>query len=172
MSEEKQVSEQTYGEVVAFLLKEAELLDEGRYQDWLQLLTEDVNYQMPVRVTPERGQGNGIIHNIGYLNENRGSLEMRIRRMETAYAWAENPSSRTRHFVSNIRVEAGDHEDEVKVRSYLLLYRSRQDRPDFELLSGERQDILRRIEGTWKLARRTIIVDQTCLNVANLSNFY
>jgi len=164
-------------EVLDFLHREAALLDEGRYREWLSLLTEDVVYRIPVRLTRERppqGGYGGIAEGMLHMDEDRASLEMRVARLETGFAWAEDPPSRLRHFVTNVRVGEpvrGDRGEEVEVRSYLLLFRSRWDRPDFTFLSAERQDLLRRENGGWKLARRLVILDHSSLPTHNLSFF-
>jgi 3-phenylpropionate/cinnamic acid dioxygenase small subunit len=98
-------------------------------------------------------------------------LELRVRRLETEYAWAEDPPSRTRHFVTNVRIAEGEEEDEVAVRSNLLLYRSRGSVPHYDLLSAERKDVLRKEEDQWKLRRRVILLDHAVLTTHNLSVF-
>ena len=74
--------------------------------------------------------------------EDHGSLEARVARLETEYAWAEDPPSRTRRLVSNIRVEAGEAEGTLRAKSNLLIYRGRYDSPSYNLIAGERQDVL------------------------------
>lgn len=162
---------ETYWEVYSFLVQEAELLDERREREWLELFTDDAEYLMPVRVNRERGEGDGFSEEAFYFEETRGSLELRVRRLETEYAWAEDPPSRTRHFVTNIRVAQGEEEDEVAVRTNLLLYRSRGSEPHHDLLSAERKDVLRKEDGQWKLRRRVILLDHSVLETHNLSVF-
>ncbi|AEV16358.1 Naphthalene dioxygenase small subunit [Thermus sp. CCB_US3_UF1] len=164
-------------EILEVLYREAELLDEGRYREWLALTTEDVVYQVPVRLTrerpPEGGYG-GVSPSMYHLDEDRTSLEMRVARLETGFAWAEDPPSRLRHFVSNVRVglpQETARGTEVEVRSNLLLFRSRWDRPEFTLLSAERRDLWRRQEDGWRLARRLVILDHSTLPTHNLSFF-
>jgi ethylbenzene dioxygenase beta subunit len=107
-----------------------------------------------------------------HLDEDRDSLELRVDRLGTGFAWAEEPPSRIRHFVSNVRVEPVEGSaDEVAVRSSVLIYRSRWDRAGYDLLSGERHDILRRMDTGWQLARRRVILDNTTLPTLNLSFF-
>ena len=60
--------------------------------------------------------------------------------------------------------------DEVRVKSNLLIYRARGDAPA-ELICAERWDVLRRVEGRWKLARRTVLLDHTSLPTENLAIF-
>ncbi|RDI94794.1 aromatic-ring-hydroxylating dioxygenase subunit beta [Meiothermus sp. QL-1] len=160
------------------LYQEAELLDEGRYREWLGLLAEDVRYQVPVRVTKERGpEGgvSGVMEGMCHLDEDYTSLEMRVARLETGFAWAEDPPSRLRHFVTNVRI--GEPKptplgEEAEVRSNLLIFRSRWDRPDYTLLAAERRDVWRQVDGGWRLARRTVILDSATLPTHNLSFFF
>ncbi len=166
-----ETSAETYWEVYSFLMHEAELLDERRERDWLNLFTEDAEYLMPVRVNRERAEGEGFSEEAYYFEETRGSLELRVRRLETEYAWAEDPPSRTRHFVTNVRVAEGDEEDEVAVRSNLLLYRSRGSDPRHDLISAERKDVLRKEDGRWRLRKRVILLDHHVLETHNLSVF-
>ncbi len=167
-----ETSPETYWEVYSFLMREAELLDEHREREWLGLFTDDAQYLMPVRVSRERGGGDGFDWNSNYFEETRGSLELRVRRLETEYAWAEDPPSRTRHFVSNVRISPGEEEDEVAVKSNLLLYRSQGSDPHHDLLSAERRDILRREDGQWKLRRREILLDHSVVMTHNLAMFF
>ena len=163
-------------DVVDFLYREAELLDEGRYREWLALLTEDVRYQVPIRQARERGADESAVTGVStemfHLDEDRSSLELRVERLETGFAWAEDPPSRIRHFVSNVRAaRAEGREDELVVRSSVLVYRSRWDRPEHDLLSGERHDVLRRAGDGWLLALRSVVLDSTTLPTLNLSFF-
>lgn len=156
--------------VAEFLYREAELLDDGRLRDWLGLLTEDVIYQVPIRTAREFG-ASGVATDMFHLDEEYSSLELRVERVETGFAWAEDPPSRLRHFVTNVRVEELS-ESEVAVRSNVLVYRSRWDKPAHDLLSGERHDVLRRVNGEWRLASRRVILDSTTLPTLNLSFFF
>jgi len=157
-------------EIQNFLYHEAELLDSRKFEQWLELLTDDITYEMPVRVTRERDHAD-THSEMAHFSEDRRTLELRVKRLATGYAWAENPPSRTRHFVSNIRIEQTAKSNEVMVRSNLLVYRSRGSSTQADLISGERIDFLRSVEGRWKLAKRTIMVDQTVLDTQNLAIF-
>ncbi|PTQ50857.1 MAG: aromatic-ring-hydroxylating dioxygenase, beta subunit [Hydrogenibacillus schlegelii] len=160
-------------EIEAFLYLEAELLDDQRFQEWLALLTDDVQYVMPVRITREKAQGKGIIKNMSHFVETKYTLRKRIERLDSEYAWAEDPPSRTRHFVSNIRI-APDRPDagEVSVKSNVLVYRSRGDDPTYDILSAERHDVLRRTPEGWRLASRTIYLDHSVVTTRNLAIFF
>lgn len=163
-------------EIAEFLYHEAELIDDGRLREWLELMTEDVVYQVPIRVQREQTDDSrvtGVMGNSFHLDENYTSLEMRVDRIETGFAWAEDPPTRLRHVIGNVRVKAdGDAPEEVAVRSNLLLYHARWDRPDYHVLSGERHDVLRRVDSAWKLARRKVVLDNTVIPTLNLSFFF
>lgn len=164
------VDEHVLGRVAAFLYYEAELLDNGEFENWLGVLTDDVRYRMPVRVTHENRKENEFNTRMSHFDETRQTLEMRVARLCTATAWAEKPPSRTRHFVTNIRVvSATDNTFEVK--SNLLLYRNRGDSPEHDLLSAERHDYLREVGERMKLASRLILIDQSSLSTLNLAVF-
>lgn len=157
--------------VQGFLEHEASLLDSGRFGEWLDQLSHDVVYRAPVRVTRRVG-ATSRTPDMFHFDENRQSLELRVRRLGTGVAWAEDPPSCTRRFVTNVRVELRSPDDaEVSVTSYLLLYRSRGDDGSFDLVSAERHDVLRAVDGGWRLARREAMVDQTTLGTKNLAVF-
>lgn len=154
-----------------FLYREAELLDDGRLHEWLELLTEDVQYRVPRRLERERGSEQPEISEEGFLyREDLGTIETRVKRYDHEYAWAENPPTRTRRFVSNVRIEPGD-DSTVTVKSNLLLYRDRGDDMEHDLVVGERVDRLRRVDGELKLAKRDVKLDQPVLTTKNLSFF-
>lgn len=164
-----QVPDATIREVTEWLFHEAELLDDGRYQQWLELVTEDLHYVVPLRVTREREAGTDIVPGMTHMDDDKDTMEMRVLRLETEYAWAEDPPSRARHYITNIRVAPGDTAEELHVKSNMLLYRTRGDVPTYDVLSGERRDVLRRTDEGLQLARRTIVLDQTTVMTHNLA---
>ena len=91
-----------YGEVVEFLYQEAELLDTGRFRDWLALMTEDLSYRMPVRVTRVGRKQKDYSDEMEIFSDDLSSMRLRVDRLATGSAWAEDPPSRTRHLVSDI----------------------------------------------------------------------
>ncbi|MEA2254398.1 MAG: hypothetical protein QOG35_443 [Solirubrobacteraceae bacterium] len=154
-----------------FLVIEADLLDQRRYEEWLDMLTEDVVYRMPVRVTRSPSLEGSVLDGMDHFNEDRFSLRRRVERFATEHAWTEDPPSRTRHFVSNVRCHPGEREDETVARSYLLLFRSRLDVRPPDFVVGERTDVLRLVDGRLLLARRDFLVDESVLRTQNLAVF-
>jgi 3-phenylpropionate/cinnamic acid dioxygenase small subunit len=159
-------------EIEELLLAEAELLDDRRFQDWLALFARDLRYEMPLRVSRETGDDGETVSHGRRIDDTLETLTIRVQRLDSEYAWAENPPSRTRHFVSNIRVEPTERPDEYRVRSNVLLYRSHGDSAAYNLLTADRRDVLRRTADGWEIARRTVILDQTTLATHNLSFFF
>lgn len=157
-----------YGEVIEFLYGEADLLDTYRFKEWLGLLAEDVRYDMPVRTNQYRAAGEGF-QDMAFFDDNYVSLKTRVMRLETEFAWAETPPSRTRHFVSNVLVSAGELGGELAVRLNFMVTRTRADH-GYQMFTGRREDTLRRMPGGgFKIARRRIFGDQTVLTNTNLS---
>jgi 3-phenylpropionate/cinnamic acid dioxygenase small subunit len=158
-----------YGRAVDFLVDEAAALDDNRMEDWLELLHPDVTYRAPTRITRERAAGNGFSDESYHLLEDLDSLTTRVERLSTDYAWAEDPPSRARRFVTNFRVfdDAGD----LRVHSNVLLYRERLDDGASHLMSAERRDTLRDTPGGLRLLNREVLLDHGLLGVPNLALF-
>ena len=157
-----------------FLFLEAELLDDRKLREWLDLLTDDVRYWMPLRhkllerpedLSDELAKpGEGY-----YFNDDKKSLRIRVERLYAKNAWAEMPPSRTRHLISNIRIKKDDGL-EISVHSNFIVYRTRME-ADQDIFVGTRQDLLRRVDGALKIVKRTIILDQAVLSAKNISVF-
>jgi 3-phenylpropionate/cinnamic acid dioxygenase small subunit len=158
-------------EVCAFLHYEAELLDERRFDEWIDLLDDSLRYRMPVRATRPDRQGSEFSEEMYHFDDTKLTLKMRVDRLNSGDAWAEVPPSRTRHFVTNIRVAAVADAGSIGVRSNLLLARTRGDEAVYQWLTSERRDVLRRVEGDWRLAERMILLDATTLPTYNLAFF-
>jgi 3-phenylpropionate/cinnamic acid dioxygenase small subunit len=157
-----------------FFYLEAELLDDRRLREWLDLLTDDVHYWMPVRHNPlERSPDlSDELSKPGeayYFNDNKNTLKVRVERVYAKNAWAEMPPSRTRHLVSNIRVSNASG-SEIEVQSNFLCYRTRME-SDQDLFVGTRHDLLRTANDNFRIARRKIILDQANLAAKNISIF-
>jgi len=154
-----------------WLVEEAYILDEQRYEDWLDLIADDVHYIMPVQVTTALGAGYSTSPGMAHWDENKYSLSRRVARFLTEHAWTEDPPSRLRHFVTNVRTFESDVPGEVVVDSAVLLFRSRGDGHEPAVISAGREDVLRRVGGGLQLARRTITVDESVLRTQNLAIF-
>jgi 3-phenylpropionate/cinnamic acid dioxygenase small subunit len=154
-------------EIEQFMYREARILDERRFPEWLELLTEDLHYWMPGRSTryPKESRALSI------LDETKDSLSRRIERLNTGMAWAEDPPSRTRHIITNIEVEEVEADSQLKVYSNFIMYRTRAE-TEQDFYVGRREDVLRKENGDWKIAYRKIVLDQNVLLAKNVSNFF
>jgi 3-phenylpropionate/cinnamic acid dioxygenase small subunit len=166
-------------EIEDFLYAEAELLDERRYEEWLELFTEDVHYWMPMRRNvpadePEREfTREGL--DVNWFDEGKDTLTRRVKQLRTGVHWAEQPPSRICHMVSNVQLlemsPPDDAPSAVTVKSRFLIYRNRVE-TETDLLVGKREDGLRRVDGRWRIARRKIVLDQSVLLAKNLTFFF
>ncbi|MGY8934826.1 MAG: 3-phenylpropionate/cinnamic acid dioxygenase subunit beta [Alphaproteobacteria bacterium] len=161
------------GEFLAF---EADLLDARRYEDWLALLTEDIRYWMPMArnmASDDTGREFTIEdEDVNWIEEGIETIRQRVAQLATGLHWAEQPPSRTSHMISNLRVlENSDGLDEVKTRCRFLVYRNRLE-DEQNIFVGKRNDTLRRANGSWKIARREIYLDQNVMLSKNLSVFF
>ncbi|HEY3115156.1 MAG TPA: 3-phenylpropionate/cinnamic acid dioxygenase subunit beta [Chloroflexota bacterium] len=161
-------------EIEEFLYMEAELLDQRHFNDWLDLLAEDIRYFMPMRRNVKFGEqareDTSEDSEISWFDEGKATLAGRVRQLNTGLHWAEEPLSRVCHMVSNVQILDVDG-DIVKVKSRFLVYRNRlQDETDFFV--GKREDTLRRDGDTWKIARRHITLDQNVLMAKNVTVFF
>jgi 3-phenylpropionate/cinnamic acid dioxygenase small subunit len=162
-------------EIENFLYMEAELLDERRYSEWVDLIAEDCHYYMPMRRNVKFGEqereNSDPESEISWFDEGKVTLAGRVRQLNTGLHWSEEPASRVCHVVSNVQI-LDVQGDEVKVKSRFIVYRNRlQDEVD--LFVGKREDLLRRDPETgWKIAKRTIILDQNVLLSKNITVFF
>jgi phthalate 3,4-dioxygenase beta subunit len=154
-----------------FLVDEAYLLDAQRYEEWLDTLTDDIRYVMPVRVTTARGAGFDTSPGMAHFDEDKYSLTHRVARFATEHAWTEDPPSRLRHFITNVRTFPGEDDAHLIVESAELLFRSRGDVNESALVSCGREDQLRWCDDQWKLAHRMITADESVLRMQNLAVF-
>jgi 3-phenylpropionate/cinnamic acid dioxygenase small subunit len=165
-------------EVADFLYGEAELLDERRYQDWLGMLAEDIRYWMPMRRNVKFGEDEREFtrekSGIAWFDEGKETLARRVKQIETGIHWAEEPRSRLSHLVTNVQVLSAEPSwaapREVAVKCRFLIYRNRVE-TETDILVGKREDLLRREDAGWLLARRKIILDQSVLLSKNLTFF-
>jgi len=160
-------------EVEEFLFMEAELLDSRRFDDWLSVLTEDIHYWMPIRRTTTAREVEREFTKPGgmaFFDDNLDYLKMRVDRLRVGRAWAEDPPSRTRRLITNIRVTDIKGE-EVAVGCNFKLYRTRLNSEEDSWI-GRREDTLRRVDGRFKLARRHIFLEQTVILSQNMSSLF
>ena len=168
------------GDVEDFYYHEADLLDERRFREWLDLLAEDIGYFMPIRRNVKFGQhaarentrqGEGI----SCFDEDKWTLTKRVDQILTGVHYAEEPLSRITHMVSNVQVKGVrpqiDDARELDVTSRFLVYQNRVEYETYTFV-GRRHDTLRLTDSGWKIARREILLEQSILLAKNLTTFF
>ena len=167
-------------DVEDFYFDEADLLDDRRFRDWLDLLADDISYFMPIRRNVKFGQhaarentrrGEGI----SWFDEDKWTLGKRVEQVLTGVHYAEEPLSRVTHMVSNVRLldvrPSVEEAQEVTVGCRFLVYQNRVEYENFTFI-GRRTDELRRVGNSWQIARRELILEQNVLMAKNLSIFF
>jgi 3-phenylpropionate/cinnamic acid dioxygenase small subunit len=160
-------------ELMQFYIHEAWLLDDRKFHDWLELFTDDVFYFMPRRRNVHRkdlAQELTEVGDLAIFEDDKTYLRMRVERLQTGMAWAEDPPSRTRHLVGNLVVQPLPN-GEVQAKTAFILYRSHHE-TDENIFAGSREDVLRQVAGQWKIARRVIVLDANVILAKNLSVFF
>jgi 3-phenylpropionate/cinnamic acid dioxygenase small subunit len=160
-------------QVEQFYFDEAALLDAHRYEEWVALFTDDAHYFVPIRRTKGRRELADEFTKPGemaFFDDDRGFLEGRVKKLMTGRSWSEDPPSRTRRIIANVRV-TGDDGDELTVESNFHVYRTRL-KSEEDSWIGSRHDTLRRVDDTFQIAKRVVYLEQTVLLSRNLTNFF
>lgn len=163
-----------YHDISQFMYAEAQLLDDWNFRDWLDILSEDILYTMKTTTNAQTRDRRKSISppSTWIFNDTKHVLERRVAKLETGMSWSEEPPSRTRHIITNIRVQPTDTADEYLVFTNYLLYRSQKE-TDIMIYVGKRIDTLRKSnEGFgWLIAKRDITLDQATITSHNITVF-
>ncbi|HEP8939961.1 TPA: 3-phenylpropionate/cinnamic acid dioxygenase subunit beta [Pseudomonas aeruginosa] len=172
MSTEEMVAIDEQREVAAFLLREARLLDEDRWDEWLVMLSERIHYWMPGIENRRREDVGGPYRaeHMAYFDDGIRELRRRVARFKQPSAWAENPPTRNVHLISNIEVFAGEEEGEFIAHSCFVSIRSRGLDEEYQI-SGRREDLLCREGDSMKLLKRKILIPNAMLLTKNINTF-
>ena len=163
------VSLETQWHVQQFLFREAAMLDDRRFDEWLALFSVDATYRAPVRVTREEAGDDGT-GELCFFDDGFGELELRVQGLQVRSAWAEIPPSRTRRMISNVLVEpVASGGDDLLARSNFLVYRSRLETVE-HFFAGSRRDVLRPLgDGEFQIRSREIVFDTVAFQTDNIS---
>ncbi len=164
----------TRAEVEDFLYHEADLLDGWHLDEWLALCTDDITYEVPATGLPD-GAADASLY---LIHDDRFMLESRVKRLLSRNAHAENPRSRTRRLLTNVRVGPvvrldGDGPaagfttlgpDETAVRASFHVIRFRDDAMHHYV--GLYTYRLRLVDGALRIAHRRAALDADSLRHA------
>jgi 3-phenylpropionate/cinnamic acid dioxygenase small subunit len=160
--------------VEQFLYYEADLLDERRFTEWLNLLHEDLEYQVPLRRNVHSSElareSSRSGHDVMWFDEGKDTLTKRVVQLATGEHWAEEPVSRVTHVVTNVRPVVATN-GQVDVTSRFIVERSRLD-TETDILIGRRRDVLVAAGDAWLLRKRVVLIDQSVLRAKNLTTFF
>lgn len=158
--------------ITQFLHREARLLDDEKYEEWLGLMTEDLHYFMPVPVATYRRdrRRQPEIARAAHFDDNLFGMRRRVTRFQHETAWAEDPPTRCVRIIAGVEVETTSNANEYKVHSTFTNCRGRND-TDEDILYGRREDLLREVDGSLRIARRHIRITQTVMLAKNLNIF-
>ena len=146
-------------EIESLLIDEYWLLDNGRFEDWLELMSDDIRYWAPVRENLGRDEEDFTQPDLlTHFDEDRGAMGLRVARLRTGSAHAEEPPSRMRHSVSNVKLLEGSTNTDVAVDSNFMIFRSRPGLEEHWFI-GARHDHWINIDGRWRLTERMILFD-------------
>ncbi|MGO9047073.1 MAG: aromatic-ring-hydroxylating dioxygenase subunit beta [Xanthobacteraceae bacterium] len=135
------------------LEREARLLDQLRYDDWLAMYTPECVYWVPS--TPDAGDPRRAI---AIMFDDRRRLEDRVYRLRTGFAWSQAPASRTVRLIANVEVFATANDDARMLRSNFLISEFWGD--ETRLLSGWAGHHVTRSEAEWKIqAKQVNLID-------------
>jgi p-cumate 2,3-dioxygenase beta subunit len=141
-------------DIERFLYDEAALLDEWRLREWLELLTEDCRYLVPA---PDAREAENTSNTLFIIADDYHHIVGRVTRLESDAAYAERPRSRTRHLITNVRVDPVD-DNMFRVESNFVVHRSRRGVVDV-FFGRYRHLLVRGDDGRLKVKERRAILD-------------
>lgn len=161
------------------LFFEAELLDERRYTEWLDLFTDDLAYFMPLRRNVKYGdsgrENTREGKDVAWFDEDKWTLSKRVDQILTGIHWAEEPQSRISHLITNVRVidvaPSVNDPRQLTAKSNFLIYQNRV-ATETTMFVGRRVDRMRKEDQRWKIAHRQIFLEQNVLLAKNLTVFF
>ena len=135
-------------DIEQFLYREARYADEHRYAEWESLWTDDGVYWIPANgddIDPEL--------QMSIIYDNRSRIGLRVRQLMTGKRYTQEPKSRLRRLIGNVELLEEDGAD-IHVGANVIIFESAQ-RGDI-LWSARNDYVLRRAEGTFRIARKKV----------------
>jgi p-cumate 2,3-dioxygenase subunit beta len=141
----------TRGEIEEFLIDEAAQLDEWRLEEWLALMAPDARYLVPPLDAPNADHRDTLF----LISDDRRTLASRVRQLLSGTTWAENPRSRTRRLITNVRLLAVNGE-EARVTANFAVWRFQHEQSDV-YVGQYRHILLRGPSGLLFRERRAVL---------------
>jgi p-cumate 2,3-dioxygenase subunit beta len=141
----------TRSEIEQFLIDEAALLDEWRLEEWLALMAPDARYLVPPLDAPDADHRDTLF----LIADDRRTLASRVRQLLSGTTWAENPRSRTRRLITNVRLLAMD-DSEARITANFAVWRFQHEQSDV-YIGQYRHVLVRGPSGLLFRERRTVL---------------
>jgi p-cumate 2,3-dioxygenase beta subunit len=137
--------------VAAFLYHEAALLDAWKLDEWLALLTEDATYRVPSNDRPDSNPKTALF----MIADDIRRIRARVTRLKDPHAHAESPRSRTRRFISNVRIV---EQEPLRVEANFIVHRFRGNDDKREYVGHYRYTLVPE-KGSFRIRSREAILD-------------
>ena len=138
--------------------KEAILLDEQRWDEWLALFADDVRYWVPTWRSDGQLTTDPAIELSHIYYDNRGALEDRVARFTSRDSPASNPAPRTTHILSGFRLLEGSNSETLHIRSSWVTHVFFPQRKTSHALFGLQRETLVRLHGAWLISAKTVVI--------------
>ena len=147
--------------VEQFLYHEAQLMDEHRFDEWLALWTQPALYWVPSNrdeIDPKR--------EVSLIYDDWVRIQLRIARLKSGFAHAQEPRSRMRRLISNIEIEEAAHNETIAQSNFILaeLRRGKQD-----MFAGRTTHLLRPYNGAFKIVSKKVLLINNDEAIDNLT---
>jgi 3-phenylpropionate/cinnamic acid dioxygenase small subunit len=143
-----------------FLYHETALLDERRFEEWLELFTEDALYWIP------QGDEADPSRHVSLVYDDRRRLHERVLRLASGFAYSQDPPSKTCHLVGNVQVVDGADGD-VEVSSTLLVAEVRRNAQN--LFAGRVAHTLLPEGASFRIRRKTVRLVNSDVPLGNVT---
>lgn len=168
-----EVEEALRARIERFYFREARLLDEERFDDWYELLADDLFYWLPLHQNRYRRDPTPALapDNMALFDECKADMAIRIGRLASKLVWTEDPPTRHTYVISNVEAFMTSKPDAFEVHSTFIQYRNRSEH-DATVIHGRRRDLVRMSDEGFKIVSRLILLPQSVLLSKNLSAFF
>lgn len=167
------VDDKLLARIERFYNREARLLDEERFNEWYELLADDLFYWMPLRENRFRRDKRTELdpESMAFFDECKADMAVRIGRLSSNLVWTEDPPTRHVYSIGNVEAFLRGAPGVYEVHSTFMQYRNRSEH-DEAVLCGRRRDLLRAAGDSFRIVRRMILLPQSVLLTKNLSAFF
>jgi benzoate/toluate 1,2-dioxygenase subunit beta len=152
------MSDMSSAKAAEFLYREARLLDERRWDEWVELYTEDAVFWVPAWKSEDEPTSSPDTELSLIYYEGRSNLADRVWRARSNLSVASTPLHRTAHAITNVLLEVAPAADEAIVKSSWATHTFNPRRKTQHVFFGLSEHILRLEGGAWRIARKKALL--------------